>query len=320
MEFRDYYKILGVDRSASESDIKRAYRKMARKYHPDVSDEKDAEERFKEINEAYEVLKDPQKRAAYDQLGNQWKAGQDFQPPPGWDQQFEFHGGGFTDTDRGGFSDFFETLFGQHGFGQGFRRSSEGRRWHIRGEDTFARVNIDLEDAYHGATRTFALKQAELDQQGRRILKTRQFKVNIPKGVYSGQHIRLTGQGSPGVGQAPNGDLYIEIGFNPHPLYKVEGKDVYLDVPIAPWEAELGAQIQVPSPTGNVNLKIPPHTRTGRKFRLKGKGIPAKTPGDFYVVLHIQLPEAHTEKEKQAYLSLKQAFDFNPRAGFGVKS
>ncbi len=317
MEFKDYYKIMGVGRDATQEEIKRAYRRLARKYHPDVSKEPDAEARFKEIGEAYEVLKDPEKRAAYDQLGADWKAGQEFRPPPGWDQGFEFHGGGFTGADAGQFSDFFESLFGRAGFGRG--RASGGRReFHARGEDTHAKVQINLEDAYHGAQRTITLKHTELGSDGRPQLKERTLNVRIPKGVRQGQHIRLAGQGSPGIGKGQAGDLYLEIEFRPHPFYRVDGRDVYLDLPVAPWEAALGATVKVPTPAGMVDLKIPPNSSGGRKLRLKGRGIPGRQPGDFYVVLQIALPPAETEAQKQAYRDFRKAFDFNPRRRLGV--
>lgn len=317
MEFKDYYQILGVSKDATQDEIKRAYRKLARKYHPDVSKEPDAEARFKEVGEAYEVLKDPEKRAAYDQLGANWKAGQDFRPPPDWDQGFEFHGGGFTGADAAGFSDFFESLFGRGGFG-GARQGGAGRGFRARGEDTHARILIDLEDAYKGATRTITLKHTELGPDGRPHLKERSLNVRIPKGIRQGQQIRLAGQGGAGIGGGPAGDLYLEIEFKPHPFYKLEGKDVYLDLPVAPWEAALGAVVKVPTPSGTVDLKIPPNSSAGRKLRLKGRGIPSKEPGDFYVVLQIALPKADTPAARQAYEACKKALDFNPRAQLGV--
>jgi len=317
MEFKDYYEIMGVKRDATQDEIKRAYRKLARKYHPDVSKEADAEARFKEVGEAYEVLKDPEKRAAYDQLGANWKAGQDFRPPPDWDQGFEFHGGGFTGADAEQFSDFFESLFGRGGFGGGFTRRAH-REFHARGEDTYAKVLIDLEDAYHVATRTLTLRHSELGSDGRPRLKERTLNVHIPKGVRQGQHIRLAKQGSPGIGKGEAGDLYLEIEFRPHPFYKVEGNDVYLDLPVAPWEAALGATVKVPTPSGTVDLKIPPNSRAGRKLRLKGRGIPSKQPGDLYVVLQIALPKADNDAAKKAYEAFEQAIAFNPRAHLGV--
>jgi curved DNA-binding protein len=325
MEFKDYYTIMGVDRDATQDEIKRAYRKLARKYHPDVSKESDAEARFKEVGEAYEVLKDPEKRAAYDQLGANWKAGQDFNPPPGWEQGFEFHGGGFTGADAEQFSDFFESLFGRGSMGGGMGGGMGGRYsrqayhdFHARGDDTYASVQIDLEDAYKGATRSLTLKHTELGADGRPHVKDRTLNVRIPKGVRQGQHIRLAKQGSPGIGQGEAGDLYLEIEFKPHPFYKVEGKDVYLDLPVTPWEAALGASIKVPTPTGPVDMKIPANTAAGRKLRLKGRGIPSTQPGDLYVILQISLPKADTDSARQAYEALKKATEFNPRTHLGV--
>ena len=318
MEFKDYYDIIGVKRDASQDEIKRAYRKLARKFHPDVSKEADAEVRFKELGEAYEVLKDPEKRAAYDQLGADWKNGQDFRPPPDWDQGFEFHGGGFTDADSVQFSDFFESLFGRQGFGGGPRAQAGGGAYHSHGQDTHARILIDLEDAYTGATRTLTMKHTVLGADGRPQIKERTLNVRIPKGVREGQHIRLAKQGSPGIGGGEAGDLYLEVGFNPHARYHVEGKDVYLDLPVAPWEAALGAKIKLPTPSGSVDLTIPPNSSGGRKMRLKGRGLPSKQPGDLYVVLKIALPKADTDAARAAYQDLQAALDFNPRAQLGV--
>ncbi len=317
MEFRDYYEIMGVARDATQDDIKRAYRKLARKYHPDVSKEADAETRFKEVGEAYEVLKDPEKRTAYDQLGANWKAGQDFRPPPDWDQGFEFHGGGFTGADAAGFSDFFESLFGRGNVGAGFGGARAGG-FHAHGEDAQARVVIDLEDAYQGATRTLTLKHTELGNDGRPQLRERTLNVRIPKGVRQGQQIRLSGQGDPGIGQGKAGDLYLEVTFRPHAHYHVEGADVFLDLPVAPWEAARGATVQVPTPTGAVDLKIPAGSSNGRKLRLKGRGIPARAPGDLYVVLQVALPAAESEADRAAYRAFEQAMAFNPRAHLGV--
>ncbi|MET0091308.1 MAG: DnaJ C-terminal domain-containing protein [Candidatus Thiodiazotropha sp.] len=314
MEYKDYYKIMGVKRDATQDEIKRSYRKLARKYHPDVSKEPDAEAHFKEVGEAYEVLKDPQKRAAYDQLGANWKSGQEFRPPPDWNQGFEFRGGGFTGGDSEHFSDFFESLFGAGGLGGRYTR----REFHARGEDSYARVSIDLEDAYHGAARSLTLRGTEIGPDGRPQVKERTLNVRIPKGVRQGQHIRLAKQGGAGFGQGEPGDLYLEIEFQPHPFYKVEGKDVYLNLPVAPWEAALGATVKAPTPNGTVDLKIPAHSAAGRKLRLAGRGIPAKEPGDLYVVLQIELPKADNDPAIAAYQTFAKAFQFNPRAHLGV--
>ncbi|HID81727.1 MAG TPA: J domain-containing protein [Chromatiales bacterium] len=316
MDFKDYYEILGVKRDATQNEIKRAYRKLARKYHPDVSKQADAEAKFKELGEAYEVLKDPEKRAAYDQLGANWQAGQDFNPPPDWDAGFEFSGGGYTGGDAAAFSDFFESLFGQ-GYqtaGTSHRRSS----FHAHGEDHHAKVLIDLEDAYKGATRTITLQRPEVDRNGHVVTKKRSLNVKIPKGIKQGQQIRLSGQGGTGVGEGKAGNLYLEVEFNPHSLYRVEGRDVYLDLPVAPWEAALGATVKVPTPDGAVDLKIPAGTTSGRKLRLKGRGIPGKPPGDLYVIPQITLPPADNDAAKKLYQQMQQELAFNPRSKLGV--
>jgi curved DNA-binding protein len=312
MEFKDYYEIMGVKRDATQDDIKRAYRKLARKYHPDVSKEARAEERFKELGEAYEVLKDPEKRAAYDQLGSNWKSGQEFRPPPDWDSGFEFRGGGFTPGDSAAFSEFFESLFGRGG-SPGARAGA--RAFHARGEDHHAKVLIDVEDAFHGATRVITLQVPELDAQGHVRMRERSLNVKIPKGIKPGQQIRLAGQGAPGVGQGGSGDLYLEVKFKPHALYRFEGNDLYLDLPVAPWEAALGGSAKVHTPGGVVDLTIPAGSAGGRKLRLKGRGIPASPPGDLYVVLKIVLPPADTEQAKAFYREMQDKLAFNPRVG-----
>lgn len=316
MEYRDYYQLLGVARGATQAEIKSAYRKLARKYHPDVSKEPDSEEKFKQIGEAYEVLKDAEKRAAYDQLGSQWKQGQDFRPPPDWDAGFEFSGG-FEDAGPA-YSDFFESIFGQPQ--AGFDRQSSGFRTHsdTKGEDHHARIYISLEDSYNGATREITLHAPQLDSNGRVSTHERTLSLKIPRGVRKGQHIRLAGQGVAGRGGAPSGDLYLEIEFQPHKLYRVDGRDVYLQLPIAPWEAALGAKLKVPTPNGALNLNIPKGSQTGRKLRLKGRGIPGKTAGDLIATLRIVLPAAETESARELYRQMEQQLGFNPRIGMGV--
>ena len=309
MKYKDYYEILGVPRTATEAEIKGAYRKLARKYHPDVSKEGDAEARFKELGEAYQVLKDPEKRAAYDQMGSNWQAGQDFQPPPNWNGGGDFGGNGGA----GDFSDFFEAMFGRQGAqgGQGRAR----RPMHAHGEDQHAKVTIDLEDAYQGAERTISLRVPSSDGSGRVTTQERTLSVNIPKGIREGQSLRLSGQGSPGVGQGQAGDLYLEITFRPHRLFRVEERDVYVDLPLTPWEAALGATVDTPTPDGSVQLTIPPNSAAGRKLRLKGKGIPGKPAGDLYVVITIALPPADNDDARDAYLEMQKAFTtFDPRA------
>ena len=315
MEYKDYYEIMGVSRDATQDEIKRAYRKLARKYHPDVSKEADAEVRFKEVGEAYEVLKDPEKRAAYDQLGTQWQSGQDFRPPPDWDAGFEFSGGGYT---AGGadHSSFFEELFGR-GFAQ--QGAAGGRRsFHMRGEDHHARVLIDLEDSFSGATRSISLHVPEVTKDGHVITRERSLNVRIPKGIRPGQQIRLAGQGGPGLGEAGAGDLFLEVEFREHPLYRVDGGDIYLDLPVAPWEATLGANIKVPTPSGTIDLKIPANSNQGRKLRLKGRGLSGKNPGDMYVVLQVNLPPADSDVARQLYKQMEDQLEFNPRAAMEV--
>ena len=319
MDYQDYYKVMGVERDATQDQIKRAYKKLARKYHPDVSKDPDAEIRFKEVGEAYQVLKDPEKRGAYDQLGKNWQSGQDFNPPPGWDAGFEYSGAGNAGGGAADFSDFFENLFGQNA-----RSGPTGRahasRGHTgaRGEDHHAKVLIDLEDAYRGVTRSITLNVSEVDRSGHLITKQRTLNVKIPKGVKQGQSIRLSGQGSPGMGDAKSGDLFLEIEFKPHGIYRVDAHDVYLDLPITPWEAALGANIKVPTPDGPVDLKIPAGTVAGKKMRLRGRGIPGKSAGDLYVVPVITLPPADTDAAKDLYLKMEKELAYNPRSKLGV--
>lgn len=316
MDFKDYYKVMGLDRNASQDEVKRAYRKLAREYHPDVSKEADAEALFKELGEAYAVLKDPEKRAAYDELGANWKAGQDFQPPPDWDAGFEFTGGGFSGGDGSAYSDFFESLFG-HGFGSA---QTDRRRagFHAHGEDHHAKVLIDLEEAYRGSTREISLRTPEVDSSGHVTTKQRTLNVKIPKGVKQGQRVRLPGQGSPGMGEGRAGDLYLEIEFKPHKLFKVEGRDLYLDLPVSPWEAALGATVKAPTPEGPVDLKIPQGTTAGRKLRLRKRGIPGTPPGDLYATLKITLPAADSDAAKQLYREMEKELAYNPRRELGV--
>lgn len=323
MEFKDYYEILGVPRSASAEDIKRAYRKLARKYHPDVSKEADAEAKFKELGEAYEVLKDPEKRKAYDQFGKDWKAGQDFRPPPGWDEGFEFRRSTGPGQRTGGagpgeFSDFFEELFGgmgRQGGGGGF---SFRQRGSMRGEDHHARVMIDLADAYEGTSRTITMRVPEMGADGRVTSRDKTVRVSIPKGVTEGQRIRLAGQGAPGIGGGPPGDLYLEVGFEPHPFFNADGRNVMLELPVTPWEAALGAKVKAPTLGGPVDLKIPPGSQSGRKMRLKGRGLPGKPPGDQIVTLKIETPAAETESAKALYERMREEMPMNPRRTLGV--
>ena len=308
MQYKDYYATLGVARDAPADEIKRAYRKLARKYHPDVSKEPDAEARFKDVAEAWEVLQDAEKRAAYDEVGRRWRQ-PGAEPPPGWDAGFEFSGAGdgdgFDAGDFGAHSDFFEALFGRAA--RGTRGFGGAPRSHA--QDHHAKVAIDIEDAYRGARHRIALRMPALDEQGRVALRERQIDVTIPKGVRAGQHLRLAGQGANG------GDLYLEIEFRPHRLYRVDGRDVLLELPVAPWEAALGASVTAPTPEGDVELTVPPGSQAGRKLRLKGKGLPGRPPGDFYIALAVVLPPADSSAAQEGWRAMARAFPrFDPRA------
>ncbi len=317
MEFKDYYKVMGVARDATDAQIKQAYRKLARKYHPDVSKEPDAEARFKDVGEAYEVLRSPEKRAAYDRLGSGPRPGEEFRPPPDWGSGFEFSGAGPSES--ADYSDFFETLFGRAGGSRGAGPQRHGRGFHPgRGEDHHAKVLLDLDATLKGGPRSFTLRVPEIDAEGHLVTKERVLNVQVPKGILAGQSIRLAGQGAPPHGEGSAGDLYLEVDFQPHPLYKIDGRDLYLDLPVAPWEAALGATVKTPTPSGTVDLKIPAGARGASKLRLKGRGIPSSPPGDFYVVLQIALPAADDDKAKAAYRALAEALPFNPRASLGV--
>jgi len=310
MQYKDYYKILGVERDASLDKIKRAYRKLAHKYHPDVSREPDAEAKFKEINEAHEVLRDPEKRAAYDQMAAYWQSGQGARPSPEFDD-FGAHFSWNAEARGGNFSDFFESLFGQE-----FGATPHARAHDVgaAGQDQHAKISISLEDAFHGASRTIELATPVRGRQGAPATSYRKLKVKIPAGISDGQKIRLAGQGAPGRHGQPRGDLLLEVNIKPHPLYTVTGKDVYLDLPITPSEAALGATITTPTLGGPVSLKIPAGSQSGDKLRLKGRGLPGKPPGDQYVVLLIQVPRRMSEQGRQAYQRLREEAGFNPRA------
>jgi curved DNA-binding protein len=295
VEYKDYYQTLGVDKTADAAAIKKAYRKLVRQYHPDVSKHKDADAKTKEINEAYGVLGDEEKRAAYDELGSGRRAGQEFQPPPDWGSQHGFSDG--VDP-----NDFFADLFAN--LGGGGRR---GGGFQSRGEDIHASIEIDLVDAYTGVTRNISLRVPTHDKT---------LSVNIPKGATPGQQLRLKGQGHPG--SAGPGDLYLEIQIRNDARYRLEGVHVYETVPVTPWEMALGGSIAVPTPSGNVEVTVPAGSQTGRKLRLKGRGIPAATPGDLYLILEVVLPPATSDKAKQLYEQMARDLAFNPRAAKGA--
>ncbi len=308
MEYKDYYKILGVERDAPQDVIKKSYRKLARKYHPDVSKVANAEERFKEVNEAYEVLGDAEKRASYDQLGANWKNGQNFNPPPGWDSHFDFSqfgsGGGFSSGGQSGagFSDFFESMFGGGmggaGFGQQTHHSTHRQQHARKPAAQTVTVSVDLEDIYSGGSTRVALPSGK------------HLNVKIPKGIEEGKKIRLSGKASNG------GDLLLKIHIRKHPRYTVDGKNVSVNLPIAPWEAALGGTVEVETLSGKLKLKIPAGSQSGKKMRLKGRGLPGSTKtktGDQFVILQIVVPPAKTEDDKKWYKKMQEKFDWNPR-------
>ncbi|MCW5621624.1 MAG: DnaJ domain-containing protein [Burkholderiales bacterium] len=318
MKYKDYYKILGVERGASEEEIKKAYRKLARKYHPDVSKEKDAEEKFKEVGEAYEVLQDAEKRAAYDQMGH-YQPGQEFRPPPDWGERFGSGAGpggqtGFENVDD---LDLFDILAGL-----GARRGFTGHRGGgaRSGQDVEVTVSAGVEDLMHGAEVEIPLSYVEVQPDGRLQRHTRTTKVRIPKGATEGQRLRVPGKGAPGQGGGPAGDLYINISLRPHDLFKVSGHDLYLEVPITPWEAALGAGVDIPTLAGKVTLKVPAGSRAGQKLRVRGRGLPrpkSEEHGDLYAVLQVVTPSVMSEQEKDLYRELARISSFNPRAHFG---
>lgn len=315
MEYKDYYKILGIKREASQEEVKQAYRRLARKFHPDVNKDPDAEEKFKDLGEAYEVLKDPEKRTAYDQFGPNWEAGQDFKPPPNWDAGFEFSGRDFTGAEQGGFSDFFQELFG-HGRFTGTGRRTETFR--MQGENQYAKIVIRLEDAYHGSRQTLTLSRANVDEQGRVTTQPHTLHVTIPKGITEGQHIRLEGQGMPGFGGGASGDLFLEVAFAPHPQFQANGRDILHSLAVTPWEAALGTTVTVPTLGGNVDVKIPPGSQGGRKLRLKERGLCSKNKtGNQYVTLRIVVPEPKNEEQKKLYQEMARLMPTNPRTEEG---
>ncbi len=308
MQFKDYYETLGVGRDAGADAIKRAYRKLARKYHPDVSKEPNCEAQFKDVQEAYEVLKDADKREAYDRLGPHWKHGDNFTPPSDEGPHANYRNAGFTDT--ADFSDFFAQVFSDR---QG-RQQARGEGFQMRGQDRSLRIQISLLDSYQGASRTLSFAVPELDARGevRQIPKT--VNVTLPKGVTAGQRIRLAGQGGPGFNGGPAGDLFLEVEFEPDRHFHAEGRDIYLELPITPWEAALGAKVVVPTLGGKVELSIPPGSQAGRKLRLSGRGLPARPAGDQFVVLTVFIPEARDEEQRAVYREMARLMPTDPRA------
>jgi curved DNA-binding protein len=327
VQFRDYYSVLGVTKGASQDEIQKAYRKLARKYHPDVNKDQNAEDKFKELNEAYEVLKDPESRRRYDQVGQGFAHGQDFRPPPGW-QGVEFNfdrmggtgGGGFGGT---GFSDFFDVIFGgRAGGGPGRGRPHRNTQfWDEQpvgptpGKTHEAELVITLEEAFHCASRSISLERKEIGADGGQRTTSRTYQVKIPPGTTEGMKIRLKGEGGKGIGGGPQGDLMLKVKFAPHPHFKVDGHNVIKVLPITPWEAALGTKLEVPTLDGQVVLKIPALSASGTQLRLKGKGLPRKdrSHGDLKVELKIVLPSELSPEEKELFEALAEKSEFNPR-------
>lgn len=310
MEFKDYYAILGVESNADLKAIKTAYRRLARKYHPDVSKEADAEKKFKEIAEAYEVLKDNEKRAEYDQI-RQYGHGQHFEAPPGW--QPSGHNSHSDNFNHQNFSDFFEAIFGASAGNSSHRYQSQAQQGH----DVEIELPVFLEEIQHDHQRTLNYKLPRYDEFGRKIDEVeKKINVKIPGGIKDGERIRLRGQGSIGINGGTNGDLYLIIRYAPHPLFDVQGHNLILTVPITPWEAVLGKKIVIPTLSGKINISIPANSQTGQRLRLKGKGITSKqTTGDLYAVLKVVLPDRKiNEKTKQLWQQLSEQAAFNPRA------
>lgn len=332
VKFQDYYETIGVSRTATHDEIQRAYRKLARKYHPDVNKEKSAEAQFKKVTEAYEVLSDPEKRKKYNELGENWKAGQEFTPPPGWEQQFRRgrpgagagagNGGGQQFHFEGGdFSDFFESFFGgaARGPGGGGRGGFDfeemmggrggGRTAARQGQDVEADIMITLEEAYRGTSRQLTLRSPDG--------KSKTLSIKVPPGTIGGATIRAAGQGSPGFGGAPAGDLLLHVRLAEDPWYKVDGRNLTVPVHVAPWEAALGAKVTVRTLDGDLTVTIPPGSQSGQKLRIKGKGLPGRgsaEPGDLFAQVKIVVPKVLTERERELFEELKKESKFDPRA------
>jgi curved DNA-binding protein len=311
LDIKKYYEILGVEKNATADQIKKQYRILARKYHPDVSKEKDAEEKFKKVKEAYEELKDPVKRKAYDQLCREGQADQQFRRSPEWDFQYD---AGTTEEpfQTSGSSDFFENLFGQRA-----RAGARTKAYSQRGQDIHSKIALSLEEAFSGTERMIQLQEPEFDPvTGQVKLQTRSLKVKIPQGVTSGQQIRLAKQGGEGINSGQKGDLYLEIEVLDHPFFALKNRDVYLNLPVTPWEAALGGKIPVPTLAGKVDLIIPANSQTGSKLRLKGRGLPGSPAGDQYVLLTIYIPQPKTEGDRQLYKKMAEELNFDPRKEF----
>ncbi|MBS0285873.1 MAG: DnaJ domain-containing protein [Proteobacteria bacterium] len=314
MEFKDYYAILGVTPQTPHDEMKRAYRKLARQYHPDVSKLPDAESKFKEINEAWEVLQDKDKRAQYDQIREGGFRQQDFRGAKGGYEQTQE----YSPEQAAAFNDFFQSIFGGRQDDFDFGGQAHHRHYKSKGRDFHIKLALPLTTAYNGGVETLQLQMPTTNEQGQTQLQNKSLQVKIPAGVLSGNQIRLKDQGGKGVGGGPNGDLYIEMDIMPHPYFSLHQKDIHLTLPITPWEAALGASIVVPTLGGNVNVKIPPNSQSGKKMRLKGRGMPGEPPGDQYLIFEVQVPSANTEQSKALYEQMEKEMPFNPRIGLGV--
>lgn len=317
MQYQDYYKTLGVSRDASEAEVKKAFRKLAAKYHPDKPTGDEA--KFKEINEAYEVLGDAEKRRMFDQLGANYQNGQNFQPPPDFESMFGGFGGQGGGFGGGGnFSDFFESMFGGQQGGQGGFGGFGGQQgFQQKGEDQVVKVLVTLEEAVNGASKTLNLQVPMAGHHGQVSQENKQLKVKIPAGVKQGSRIRLAGQGAPGFGGGPRGDLFLEVDLQRHPLFEVDELDVTLKLPVTPWEAALGTKVEIPTLKGKVNMNIRAGTQSGTKLRIKGRGLgKANQVGDQYILIQIHTPEASSEEQKAFYQKMAETFDFQPRTHF----
>ncbi len=327
VKFKDYYETLGVARTATADDIKKTYRKLARKYHPDLNKSAGAEARFKEIGEAYEVLSDTDKRSRYDQLGRNFQSGQDFRPPSDFGGgPFEYHGTpgggrGFKGQDMGEFSDFFEMLFGQSRGGRPSRGAppnmwGAGEEFSPQGQDHEAEISITLEEACHGSTKSISLQTTSQDPRARAHAQTKTYQVKIPAGISEGARIRLAGQGGPGQGSGAAGDLYLTIHIAPHSIFKMDGNNLEIDCLLAPWEAALGSKIAIPTLQGQAFITIPPGTESGQRLRLRGKGMPQKKglePGDLVAIVRIVVPKQMSAREKSLFEELAKVSTFSPR-------
>lgn len=321
MDFKDYYKVLGVSADADQAEIKKAYRKLARKYHPDVSKEKDTEERFKDISEAYEVLGDPKKRAEYDQIRAQRERGGFQRAASGGQHAYRSQADMDEDISRQ-FRDFFESIFGGMGAGGARPRNADfSNQFSQRGQDMHHSISLTLEEAVKGVQRQLQLQIPTVDTQGRSQHRTKTLKVKIPPGVTPGQRIRLAGQGGPGLSGGQAGDLFLEIQLEPHPIFAVEGSNLLLTLPVTPWEAALGAKVTVPTLRGSVNLTIPEGSTSGKRLRLKGQGLGRQSVGDLLVTLQLTVPRRHSERALELYRQLAEAeSDFNPRRNLEARS